>query len=55
MKKSNENADAIHTAEELERIVTIIQNPTQYKIPACTSTSHPKFNVHPGLWTQARA
>lgn len=24
------------TAEELERIVTIIQNPTQYKIPGCT-------------------
>ena len=29
------------TAEELERIVTIIQNPTQYKIPGCTITPEP--------------
>lgn len=30
------NKLAFFTAEELERIVTIIQNPTQYKIPSCT-------------------
>lgn len=48
-------ANAIRTAEELERIVTIIQNPTQYKIPGCTSNPPPEFKVHPGLWTHARA
>ena len=31
--QSNEIANTIRTAEELERIVTIIQNPTQFKIP----------------------
>ena len=38
---NSHNADIIHpfsageiTSEELERIVTIIQNPTQYKIPS---------------------
>lgn len=36
--ESDEDANAIQTAEELERIVTIIQNPTQYKIPSCMST-----------------
>lgn len=36
----SEDANAFYTAEELERIVTIIQNPTQYKIPSCTSTPH---------------
>lgn len=48
-------ANAIRTAEELERIVTIIQNPTQYKIPTCTSNSLPGLHVHPGLWALARA
>lgn len=38
--ESNEVANAIRTAEELERIVTIIQNPTQYKIPSCMSNPH---------------
>lgn len=33
------------TAEELERIVTIIQNPTQYKIPACTNIPISIFDI----------
>ena len=40
--QSNEIANTIRTAEELERIVTIIQNPTQYKIPSCTN--NPDFD-----------
>lgn len=44
-------------AEELERIVTIIQNPTQYKIPGCTAQPDPRNShvtkVQPGraYWT----
>lgn len=53
--ESNEIANTTRTAEELERIVTIIQNPTQYKIPTCTSKPHPESTMHPARWNHARA
>lgn len=53
--ESNEFANTTCTAEELERIVTIIQNPTQYKIPTCTSKPHSESTMHPTRWNHARA
>lgn len=43
---SQTNLLTLFTAEELERIVTIIQNPTQYKIPSCTSQPDPEPPIH---------
>ncbi|KAG6360913.1 hypothetical protein INS49_011981 [Diaporthe citri] len=42
------------TSKELKRIVTIIQNLTQYKIPAYTSKSNPEPTLHPRWWNHAR-